>query len=184
MIKVVSWVRRERGGSFLSFLIELPILILIAFVIAWIIKTVVVQPFFIPSGSMEPTLLPGDHVLVNKFIYYVREPRRGDIMVFKYPVDPSKDFIKRVIAVEGETVQIRDGQVFINGSPIKEKFVANEHDPSNFGPVKVGEGKVFVMGDNRTSSFDSRAFGLLPRKNILGKAFFIYWPLVRLGAVS
>ncbi len=184
MIKVDSWLRKERGSSFLSFLIELPILILVAFVIAWVIKTVVVQPFFIPSSSMEPTLLPGDHVLVNKFVFRTRQPKRGEIVVFKYPADPSKDFIKRVVALEGETVQIRDGQVFVDGTPMKQEFVSEEHDPTNFGPVKVTEGKLFVMGDNRTSSFDSRQFGLLPRKNILGKAFFVYWPLVRLGSLS
>lgn len=184
MFRNIHFIRRERGGSFLSFLIELPVLVLIAFVIAWIIKTLIVQPFFIPSSSMEPTLSPGDHVLVNKFVYYFGDPHRGDIIVFKYPLDPSKDFIKRVIAVEGETVQVKDGRVYINGKPLKEKYVISKHDPSNFGPVKVAKGKIFVLGDNRVSSFDSRIFGFLPRKNVLGKAFFIYWPLKRINTLS
>lgn len=175
---------REKGNSFLSFLIELPVLILIAVVIAWIIKSFIVQPFYIPSGSMEPTLYPGDHVLVSKFIYYFREPSYKDIVVFQYPVDPKKDFIKRVIATEEQTVQVQNGKAIVDGEVLKEPYIASQGDSSNFGPVEVSSGKLFVMGDNRKSSFDSRVFGQLPRKNVLGKAFFIYWPPKRIGIVK
>jgi signal peptidase I len=173
----------ERGNSFLSFLIELPVLIIVAVILAWIIKMVIVQPFFIPSGSMEPTFYAGDHVLVNKFIYYFTEPKSKDVIVFEYPVDPSKDFIKRVIAVGGDKVKVEVGKVFVNGKELNEPYVPEKKDSSNYSPRKVPKENVFVMGDNRTSSFDSRFWGFLPGKKIIGKAFFIYWPINRIGFV-
>lgn len=174
---------REKGNSFLSFLIELPVLIIIAVVIAWVIKSFIVQPFYIPSSSMEPTLYPGDHVLVNKFTYYFREPRYQDIIVFRYPIDPKKDFIKRVIATEEQTVQALNGKAIVDGKVLNEPYIASQGDSSNFGPIEVSSGKLFVMGDNRKSSFDSRVFGQLPQDNVLGKAFFIYWPPNRIRIV-
>lgn len=173
----------ERGNSFLSFLIELPVLIIVAVILAWVIKMVIVQPFFIPSGSMEPTFYAGDHVLVNKFIYYFTEPKSKDVIVFEYPVDPNKDFIKRVIAVGGDKVKVEVGKVFVNGKELNEPYIPEKKDGSNYSSRKVPKENVFVMGDNRTSSFDSRFWGFLPRKKIIGKAFFIYWPINRIGFV-
>jgi signal peptidase I len=150
--------------------------IIIALILALVIRTFVVQAFKIPSGSMEPTLQIGDHILVNKFIYGLRipftsirllsfrEPERGDVIVFIYPVDPSKDFIKRVVATGGETVRFSDKKLFIN---------LQRRD--NFGPVTVPEGQLFVMGDNRDRSLDSRFWGFVPIRDVLGKAFIIYW---------
>lgn len=158
--------------------------IVIAVVLALFIRTFVVQAFKIPSGSMMPTLLIGDHILVNKFIYRFTNPARDDIIVFKYPKDESKDFIKRVIGLPGETLEIRRKVVYINGKPLDEPFVIHE-DPTylprqtsprdEFGPVTVPPHDYFVMGDNRDNSDDSRFWGLLSDKLILGKAFLIYW---------
>jgi signal peptidase I len=170
--------------------------ILIAVLIALFIRTFVVQAFKIPSGSMKPTLLVGDWLLVNKFIYGVKipfvrstlipvsDPKRGDTIVFIYPLDRSKDFIKRVIGIPGDTVEIRDKKIYVNEKPFEDPYgvytdnlvIPKTIQPrDNFGPVKVPEGSVFVMGDNRDQSYDSRFWGFVDRKDILGKAFIIYW---------
>lgn len=170
--------------------------IVTALILALLIRTFVVQAFKIPSGSMIPTLLIGDHILVNKFIYgtkipfsdkrilIFRKPQRGDIIVFKYPENPKKDFIKRVIAVEGDVIEERNKIVYINGTPIEEPYAyhydryikSREFDPrDNFGPIVVPRGKVFVMGDNRDQSYDSRYWGFVDLKEVKGKAFIIYW---------
>ena len=170
--------------------------ILIAVVIALFIRTFVVQAFKIPSGSMKNTLLIGDHILVSKFIYgiklpYLRNtlmplktPQRFDIIVFKYPEDPHKDFIKRVIGVPGDEIEYRDKQLFINNQRV-ENDVGMHTDPNiwpgkskprdNFGPIKVPENKLFVMGDNRDESYDSRFWGFVDMTAVSGKAFMIYW---------
>lgn len=170
--------------------------IVIAVILALFIRTFVVQAFKIPSGSMKPTLKIGDHILVNKFIYGVKlpfvrttlipvgEPERGDIIVFKYPEQPDKDFIKRVIGVPGDTVQIKEKRVFINGQPANQHYgvhtdqniipgQVNHRD--NFGPKTVPEGAYFVMGDNRDNSYDSRFWGFVEQSAIKGEAFIIYW---------
>ena len=169
--------------------------IIIAILIAVFIRTFVVQAFKIPSGSMKPTLVIGDHILVNKFSYGVKlpylrttlipvgQPQRGDIVVFIYPEDRTKDFIKRVIAVGGDTVEIRDKKILLNGTPMKDPFGVHVEDVvypeslqprDNFGPVKVPEGTLFVMGDNRDQSYDSRFWGFVKLKDVIGKAFIIY----------
>ena len=170
--------------------------IVIALLLALVIRTFVVQAFKIPSGSMIPTLLIGDHILVNKFIYGIKipftekkflmfnKPERGDVIVFKYPENPQKDFIKRVIAVEGETIEEKDKIVYVNGKILNEPYAHHYdrylrpggHDPRDtFGPVTVPEDKVFVMGDNRDQSYDSRYWGFVDLNDIRGEAFIIYW---------
>ncbi len=170
--------------------------IIIAILIALFIRTFVVQAFKIPSGSMKPTLQIGDHLLVNKFIYgikipYMRktlipisEPERGDIVVFIYPLDRTKDFIKRVIGVGGDVIEIKNKKIFLNGSPYNDKYGVYTDNlilPSsiqprdNFGPVKVPKGNIFVMGDNRDHSYDGRFWGFVKLKDVMGKAFIIYW---------
>jgi len=174
-----AYVGEETGSkrdSFLAFLRELPILIITAIIVAWLIRTFIVQPFYIPSGSMEPTLYPGDRVLVNKFIYRFKEPKLGEIVVFEPPHDIHKDFIKRIIATEGEIIEIRKGQVFIDGKILEEPYAASSGDYSNYGPVKMPKDNVFVMGDNRANSMDSRMFGPMHEKYLVGEAFLIYWP--------
>ncbi|RJQ54500.1 MAG: signal peptidase I [Actinobacteria bacterium] len=173
---------RERF-SFWRWLWEAAVLVVLAFAIAFVIKAFVVQPFFIPSGSMEPTLMPGDRVLVSKFIYRFREPQAGDVVVFAAPNDSQdRDFIKRIVAVEGQTVEVRDGVLFVDGKQQKDNW-ASSQDHSSYGPLTLSDDNVFVMGDNRTNSSDSRVFGPFDRDRILGEAFVIYWPLNRLRSI-
>jgi signal peptidase I len=176
--------------------------IVIAVILALFIRTFVVQAFKIPTGSMEENLLIGDHLLVNKFVFGptsspleravlpVGTIRRGDIVVFKYPVEPDRDFIKRVIGLPGESVEVRDKKVYLNGKPLEERYVhflappagsSEFHEVTSFdvreryGPVTVPPNQYFVMGDNRDNSQDSRYWGFLPRDNVKGKALVIYW---------
>jgi signal peptidase I len=170
--------------------------IIVALALALFIRTFVVQAFKIPSGSMEPTLQIGDHILVNKFIYGVKipftsiqlfsleEPRRGDVLVFIYPLDQSKDFIKRVVAVEGDTVKLVNKKLSINGTEVPDPHAVYTEESAlsgevqkrdNFGPVTVPKGALFVLGDNRDRSLDSRFWGFVPLEDVRGKAFIIYW---------
>lgn len=170
--------------------------ICIAILLALFIRTFVVQAFKIPSGSMLPTLLIGDHLLVNKFIYGLRipfsgkvlvpykNPARGDVVVFRYPKDKSIDYIKRVVGTPGDTVEIRTKKLFINGEQVQDAHAhistpavlnAASSPRDNYGPVLVPDGRVFVMGDNRDNSYDSRFWGFVDQKDILGKAFILYW---------
>jgi signal peptidase I len=173
--------------------------IVIAVVLALFMRTFVVQAFKIPTGSMEPNLLVGDHLLVNKFVFAptlsnaeravlpITAIRRGDIVVFKYPEDPERDFIKRVIGLSGETIELREHRIHVNGRAIEEPYAhylprpsgGGEFTPDDvrerYGPVVVPAGSVFVMGDNRDNSQDSRYWGFLPKENIKGKALMIYW---------
>jgi signal peptidase I len=160
-----------------------------AVILALIIRTFVVQAFKIPTGSMRPTLIEGDRILVNKFIYRFTEPKRGDIIVFKYPEDKKKDFIKRLIATEGEELRILDGDIWVDGvlveSPqkIKQIYYYNKQDApygENSSIVKVPDDSYFVLGDNSASSRDSRYWGFVPKSYLVGKAFVIYWPLNRI----
>jgi signal peptidase I len=171
--------------------------IVIAVVLALVIRTFVVQAFKIPSGSMEDTLLIGDHILVNKLSYGLQipflntkvrifglmgDPDRGDIIVFPYPRDPSRDFIKRVVGLPGERVEVRNHHAYVNGEPLKEPYVKlDERAPtqpsrySHWGPEVVPPGKLFVMGDNRDNSADGRDWGFLDSSQVKGRAFIIYW---------
>lgn len=179
---------------------------LFAIILTLFIRTFVVQAFRIPSGSMEQTLLIGDFLFVNKFIYGahvpftdaelppVRQPRRGDVIVFKYPENPKKDFIKRVIGTPGDKLEIRDKVVYINDQPLDEPYVhfsdtrirprgwvqpsiypPGAGNKDNYGPITIPPGKLFMMGDNRDDSDDSRFWGFLDKSLIKGKAMVIYW---------
>jgi signal peptidase I len=170
--------------------------IIVALILALIIRTFVVQAFKIPSGSMEPTLEIGDHILVNKFLYGIKVPftsinlfpwempQRGDVIVFIYPLEPDKDFIKRVIAVGGDTVRIVNKKLYLNGVEVPDPHAVYRGDTTlpeeipkrdNFGPVTVPKGTLFVLGDNRDRSLDSRFWGFVPLEDVRGKAFIIYW---------
>ena len=165
--------------------------ILVALILTLVIRTFVVQAFKIPSGSMRPTLLEGDKLFVNKYVYRFHPPRRGDILVFKYPVDPKKDFIKRLVAVGGEKVEIRDGKIYVDGKMLEDpssfgQFYYYNHDPYG-GPretIKVPEDSYYVLGDNSANSQDSRFWGFVPKKNVLGKAIFRWWPPKRFGKIA
>lgn len=168
----------------------------VAVILAILIRAFLVQAFKIPSGSMIPTLLVGDHILVSKFLYGVRipftdarwprftTPQKGDVIVFIYPQDRTKDFIKRVVAVEGDKIEIRDKKVFVNGKALKENYTrysSNQIIPGdvlprdNMPPITIPKGYLFVMGDNRDESHDSRFWGLVPVKDVKGEAFMIYY---------
>ena len=185
--------------------------IVIAVILAMIIRTFVIQTFKIPSGSMMNTLFPGDFLFVNKFIYgtripfsdkkilVLRNPQRGDIIVFKYPVDHKRNFIKRCIGLPGETIEIKNKKVYVNGKPLVEEYAVfrdsriysddvylsdDERKRDNYGPVIVPDNAYFMMGDNRDNSLDSRFWGFLPEKDIRGKALVLYWPPRRIGPIK
>ncbi len=181
----------------------------VAIVLALILRTFFIQAYKIPSGSMEPTLLVGDHIIVNKLIYGFRLPdsilgltpmaaeipyghylfklepvHRGDVVVFVFPPDPTKDFIKRVIGIGGDTIEVRNGVLYRNGERADDPHAHFELTPDereadsprdNFGPVTVPKGQFFMMGDNRDRSYDSRFWGMVDRNEVEGRAMFIYW---------
>jgi signal peptidase I len=168
--------------------------LIIAVILALFVRTWVFQAFKIPTGSMEPNLLIGDHLIVNKMVFSPRtgvergllpsrDIQRGDVVVFKFPVDPERDFIKRVIGLPGERLEWRERKMYIDGKPIDEPYVhfvpRPENDPrfSNHGPLLVAPGQYFVMGDNRNNSEDSRWWGTVPAGYIKGQALFMYFSL-------
>lgn len=175
--------------------------IIIAFIMAMVIRTFVIQAFKIPTGSMRMTLLEGDIILVNKFIYGAKvpffniplpkmtSPQRGDVIVFIYPEDPKKDFIKRLVGLPGETVEIINGTIYINDKPLvsplfSQRYYYNRGDFGREGQKLVVPGNsFFVLGDNSASSQDSRYWGFVPYKNVLGKAMVIYWPPNRIRII-
>ena len=170
--------------------------IIIALLLALFIRTFVVQAFKIPSGSMLNTLLIGDHILVNKFIYGIKnpfngntwiplkKPQRRDVVVFKYPLNPRQDYIKRVVGVEGDQIEIKDKKVYVNGEPQEESYAIfldnkilppGQQSRDNMGPKTVPPNSLFVMGDNRDNSYDSRFWNFVDLKAVKGKAFILYW---------
>jgi len=195
-------VEEEKEDTFIDFLKELPVLIVVAFGIALLIKTFLLQAFYIPSASMENTLVEDDRVLVAKFLYKVSDPKREDVVVFISPLQgqvpetdhgpignffnglseslglrsTETDFIKRVIGTEGETVQVKEGAVFVDGKKLTEPYRKDQAPMPDFGPVKVPKDKIFVMGDNRFNSQDSRVFGPIPESSVIGRSFVLVWP--------
>jgi signal peptidase I len=152
--------------------------LVIAFILAQLIMTSVAQAFQVEQYSMEPNLLPRDRVLVNKFIYHFRPPRSGEIVVLRPPTDPARNYIKRVVAVSGQTVRIHDGHVYINRRTLAEPYL-RVTTIGEYGPDVVPAHDIFVLGDNRGNSEDSRAFGFVPMRNVVGEAILIYWPFER-----
>ena len=161
--------------------------LVVAVAAAVLLRTFVIQPYYIPSGSMEPTLMVGDKVLVNKLSYDFHSVHRGDVIVFKKPphdyTPAIKDLIKRVIGLPNETISGMNGHVYINGHELNEPWLRKGVYTSNFGPVHIPPGYYFVMGDNRTNSADSRVIGPIPGSLIVGRAFLIVWPLGRIGTL-
>lgn len=174
----------------LSWLREMVETIVIAFILAFLIKTFIVGSFWIPSGSMEPTLQVSDRILAYKIFYGLKYVKRGDIIVFKYPLNPRKDFIKRVIGLPEDIVRIRNKKVYVNGKLLNEPYVVHRDawergfPRDEYGPVQVPENSLFAMGDNRDSSEDSRYWGFVPADNIVGRAIVIYWPLWRIRIIK
>ncbi len=156
--------------------------LVIAIVLAAIIRTFIVQAFKIPTGSMRPTLIEGDRILVNKFIYRFQDPRRGDVIVFRYPENPRLAYIKRLVGLPEEELELDDGNVIIDGEAAEEEQVGGRfyYNRGPFGtadePIPIPADNYFVLGDNSANSRDSRYWGFVPRENLLGRAFVIYWP--------
>lgn len=200
---------RERKRSFWR---ELPVLVVLAFVVALLIKSFLVQAFYIPSASMEPTLKVGDRVLVEKVSDRFGDPGRGEIVVFErevgmggvveepdepfwtditnsfkslfgFPTAGAQDFIKRIIAVEGDTIRASNGVVYLNDEPLAEPYLPQGTETSDFGRVTVGPDELFVMGDNRANSDDSRSFGPIPESSVVGGALILIWPPSGFGTV-
>ena len=176
--------------------------IIIAFILAMVIRFFIVESFKIPTGSMRPTLLEGDLILVNKMIYGARvpftglrlpeiqHPKRGDVIVFIYPEDPKKNFIKRLVGLPGETVEVKNGTIYINDNPLldpvfNQRYYYNRGEFAKEGEkITVPTDKFFVMGDNSASSQDSRYWGFLPKNKLLGKAILIWWPPQRIRMIK
>jgi signal peptidase I len=186
-----------------SFFRELPVLIVVAFVVALLIKSFLLQAFYIPSASMEPTLVEGDRVLVEKLSYRFSNAGRGDVVVFEkelvlpeaaedeslwntigdsfrglfgFPTGTEQDFIKRVMAVGGDVIEGRDGRVYVNDEVVEEPYLMDGQQTSDFGPTEIPAGHIFVMGDNRNNSDDSRNFGPIDEDAVVGHAFLLIWP--------
>lgn len=167
---LASWIRDLLVSVFLAILVIL----------------FLYQPVKVEGTSMMPALVDQERIFINKFIYRfgIGDIQRGDLVVFWYPADPTKSYIKRVIGVPGDTVEVENGTVFVNARRLQESYILSEYrDHQTMAPVKVQPDEFFVMGDHRSSSNDSRSWGAVPRSNIYGKAVFIYWPLEKMGVV-
>ena len=182
--------------------LEYAAIVVVAVLVALAVQAWLLKPYRIPSGSMLDTLRPGDRVLVNRVVYHLRDPERGDVIVFRYPENPEVVFIKRVVGVPGDVLGVRDGRLYVNGGKVAEPYVhrtggridptvaqatvagSTMHDPWSLAePYRIPEGNYFVMGDNRTDSDDSRDWGTVPRTAIVGEGLATYWPLSRLRAL-
>jgi signal peptidase I len=181
-------------------IVDYGVIAVVAIVSALLIQAYVVKPYRIPTPSMAATLRPGDRVLVNRVVYHLREPRRGDVVVFRYPKNREVTFIKRIVGLPGDTLAVRDGRLYVGGRALTEPYVhvtRGVTDPTNPGmgqsgttvgepwslsePYTVPPDAYFVMGDNRTNSDDSRDWGTVPRSDIVGEGSLVYWPLGRWG---
>jgi len=166
--------------------------LLIAAILAIAIRTFIIGPYKIPSGSMKPTFIEEDKIFVDKISYRFHEPARGDVIVFKYPLDRKKDFVKRLVGLPGETIEIRDGVVLVDGKPMTRPPFSRNHyynvEGWEYGEsghiIKVPEGHYFTLGDNSAHSADSRQWGFVPRKDVIGKASVIWWPPKRIKLVK
>ncbi|MBI2956300.1 MAG: signal peptidase I [Acidobacteria bacterium] len=159
--------------------------VVVAIALALLIIAFVYQPVKVEGTSMAPHLVDQQRIFVNKFVYKFEPIERGDIVVFRYPIDPRKSFIKRVVGLPGELVEIRGGRVLINGQPLREEYVpAEESDHDDFPPLRLPANHYFVLGDHRRSSNDSRTWGTVHRQHIYGKAVFAYWPPERFGPIE
>ncbi len=181
--------RAGRRRALLKAVLEVPVILLVSFVLVFgFVRPVVAAPFHIPTESMVPTLMVKDRLLVNKFIYRFTEAERGDIALFENQQGGGDPLIKRVIGLPGDELELRDGKVYVDGSPLEEPYLKRDTckpglpKTCSFGPVTVPKDHYFMMGDNRTNSFDSRFFGPVPEDDVLGEALVRFWPPGRVGA--
>ena len=171
--------RERRRGGLLRTLLEIVIIVAAAFAIAMLVQAFLLKPFTVHQESMEPTLLEGDRILLSRLTYHFREPKVGDVVVFDSPLNESEDLVKRVVGVTGDRVGVKDGDLFVNGVAIPEPYLASQDFAGSLPEQIVPEGHVFVMGDNRDVSGDSRSFGPVSMERIIGEALCTYWPIGR-----
>jgi signal peptidase I len=177
---------KESPKSTMRFLLELVEIVLIAFALSWVLRTYVIEARKVPTGSMLPTIQLEDRVIVDKFFFkYFDHISPGDIIVFHPPpsAHATEDFIKRVVGVAGDKIEIRNHKTYVNDQPLYEPYVTDQ-SKNDFGPIVVPADSVFVMGDNRNNSADSREWGFLPVNNITGRSLFRYWPMDHIGALA
>jgi signal peptidase I len=174
--------RAKKKRSPMRNLLEFVGIFLVAIIVAYFLQAYIVKPFQIPSESMQPTIDPGDRILVNRLAYRYGSVQHGDIIVFKAPTEPGVDFVKRVIALPGDTIEVQDGKAILNGQTLDEPYLSSRGG-RDFPSQKVPDGTVFVMGDNRSNSEDARFWPVpwLSVDDIVGKAFVVYWPPSHLG---
>lgn len=177
---ILSEQEEKKTSYFKDYL--LPVIIALAIVV--VLRAFVIGMYFVPSESMVPTLLIDDHVVATKMSYKLHEPERGDVVVFKYPQDESVIYVKRLIGLPGETIEIKNNTVFVDGTPLVEDYLNSGTNMPDYGPVTVPEDNYFMLGDNRNNSSDSRVWGFVPEENLVGKAQFIYWPFDHAGRLN
>jgi signal peptidase I len=168
---------QEKKRRTLATVLEIVVIVAAAFAIAMLVQAFLVKPFTIHQVSMEPTLNEGDRILINRLTYHFRAPKTGDVIVFHSPVTQGEDLVKRVIAVGGDTLAISQGKVYVNGVALSEPYLLEQGFAGDYPEIKIPEGQLFVMGDNRNNSGDSRFFGPIDRKAVIGCAFVVYWPI-------
>ena len=165
-------------------MIEIVVIVVAAFAIAMLVQSFLVKPFTIHQISMQPTLFDGDRILFNRVVYHFRDPASGDVIVFRSPVTEGEDLVKRiVVAVAGDTVAVNDGRLYVNGVAQDEPYLSEQDFAGDYPETVIPTGHVFVMGDNRNNSGDSRLFGPIDTDSIIGKAFVIYWPIGHWGGL-
>jgi signal peptidase I len=168
--------KAKQGGA-LRTVLEIVVIVAAAFAIAMLVQAFLIKPFTIHQVSMEPTLIEGDRILINRLSYHFREPKNGDVIVFHSPVTAGEDLVKRVIAVGGDTVSVADGKLYVNGVVQNEPYLMEQNFAGEFPETRIPDGQLFVLGDNRNNSGDSRFFGPIDKKSVLGCAFVVYWPI-------
>jgi signal peptidase I len=169
--------KEKRPRTLTRTLVEIVVIVAAAFALAMLVQAFIVKPFTIHQISMEPTLHEGDRILISRLSYHFHDPKAGDVVVLHSPVDSSEDLVKRVVAVGGDTVAIHDGDLFVNGAAVVEPYLAEQDIRGEYPETTIPEGQVFVLGDNRNNSGDSRLFGPIDVDSIIGSAFAIYWPI-------
>lgn len=184
--RVQTTNRRERPAkkrSALYSVLEIVGIVAAAFVIAMLVQAFLFKPFTVHQVSMQLTLIEGDRILINRVIYHFRDPKSGEVIVFHSPVTKGEDLVKRVVAVAGDSVAVHDGALYVNGAKKDEPYLKEQNFSGEFRETIIPDGQVFVMGDNRNNSGDSRIFGPIDKDSIIGEAFVIYWPLGHWGGV-
>lgn len=171
--------KTEKKSGALRAIVEVVVIVGVAFVVAMLVQAFIVKPFTIHQVSMQPTLLERDRILLNRLSYHFRDPKNGDIVVFHSPLSKGEDLVKRVVAVGGDRVEIKEGSLYVNGEQRIEPYLKDQDFGGELAETLIPEGKVFVLGDNRNNSGDSRYFGPIDNESIIGCAFCVYWPIGR-----